>query len=81
MAQLQAGWCFLHRLSSRLRIVENRSISDLREDRADLDPVARALGYPEPRLGGSARRLLLEDYARHTRAIRRIYERVLGGRA
>src|SRR5262245_58892347 len=30
---LQCGWEFLHQLSSRLRIVENRSISDLDEER------------------------------------------------
>jgi glutamate-ammonia-ligase adenylyltransferase len=75
---LREGWEFLQRLSSRLRIVQNRSISDLREDRADLDSVARALGYAPSRRSGDARRFLLEDYRRHTEAIRRVYLGVLG---
>lgn len=78
VATLREGWAFLARLASRLRIVENRSISDLREERADLDSVALALGYPSsPRTGRSARLPLLEDYARHTDAIRRVYDAVL----
>ena len=75
---LREGWEFLQRLSSRLRIVQNRSISDLREDRADLDSVARALGYAPSARSGGARRPLLEDYRRHTEAIRRVYLEVLG---
>ncbi len=76
-AGLRAGWDFLKRLSSRLRIVQNRSISDLREDRSDLDSVARALGYAPSARSGDARRPLLEDYKRHTDTIRRIYLAVL----
>jgi glutamate-ammonia-ligase adenylyltransferase len=76
--RLRAGWEFLQRLSSRLRIVQNRSISDLREDRADLDSVARALGYEPSSRSGDARRPLLEDYRRHTEAIRSVYLEVLG---
>ncbi len=77
-AILQAGWTFLQRLSSRLRIIENRSISDLDEERGDLEGVARRLGYTSPGRAGGARRALLEDYRRHTTAIRAIYDRVLG---
>jgi glutamate-ammonia-ligase adenylyltransferase len=77
-AVLQRGWEFLHRLSSRLRIVENRSISDLDEERGDLDGLARRLGYTSPQRAGGARRALLEDYRRHTADIRAVYERVLG---
>ena len=67
------------RLASRLRIVENRSISDLDEERADLDGVARSLGYaPSPRTGTS-RVPLLDDYGRHTDAIRRVYDEVVRG--
>ena len=73
---LRAGWSFLQRLSNRLRIVENRSISDLSEERSDLDSVARALGYPTSSLTGTARVPLLEDYRGHTEAIRRVYEHV-----
>jgi glutamate-ammonia-ligase adenylyltransferase len=74
---LQRGWAFLQRLSSRLRIVENRSISDLDEERGDLDGIARHLGYTSPQRPGGARRALLEDYRRHTAAIREVYERIL----
>jgi len=77
-AVLQRGWEFLHRLSSRLRIVENRSISDLDEERGDLESLARRLGYTSPQRPGGARRALLEDYHRHTADIRTVYERVLG---
>ncbi len=74
---LQRGWAFLSRLSSRLRIVENRSISDLDEERGDLDTLAIRLGYQSPQRAGGARRALLEDYRRHTAAIRGVYDRVL----
>ena len=78
VAALREGWEFLKRLSSRLRIVENRSISDLSEERSDLESVGRALGYaPSPRTG-SVRLRLLDDYRRHTEAIRRVYQDVLG---
>jgi glutamate-ammonia-ligase adenylyltransferase len=75
---LRNGWHFLQRLSSRLRIVENRSISDLDEERGDLDAIARTLGYPASQRSDGARRALLEDYAAHTRAIRAVYDRLLG---
>jgi glutamate-ammonia-ligase adenylyltransferase len=77
-ATLQRGWDFLHRLSSRLRIVENRAISDLDEERGDLDGLARRLGYTSPHRAGGARRALLDDYRRHTGDIRAIYSKVLG---
>jgi len=75
---LLEGWDFLQKLSSRLRIVQNRSISDLREDRADLDSVARSLGYEASTRSGDARRPLLADYQRHTDGIRAVYLEVLG---
>ncbi|MDX2170037.1 MAG: hypothetical protein SF182_23405 [Deltaproteobacteria bacterium] len=76
-APLRAGWDFLQRLSSRLRVIENRSISDLDEERGDLDALAHRLGYSSPQRAGGARRALLEDYRRHTAAIRAVYERIL----
>ncbi len=76
-ARLREGWEFLQRLSSRLRIVENRSISNLDEDRGDLEAVTRALGYSDSGRSGSSRRQLLEDYRRHTEAIRAVYLEVL----
>lgn len=76
-AALREGWEFLQLLSSRLRIVENRSISDLDEERGDLDALGHRLGYTGARAGG-ARRALLDDYRRRTSAIREVYLRVLG---
>jgi glutamate-ammonia-ligase adenylyltransferase len=80
-AALRSGWAFLQRLASRLRIVENRSISDLSADRADLDSVARSLGYAPSQRTGSSRVPLLEDYARVTDAIRAVYAEVVRGRS
>jgi glutamate-ammonia-ligase adenylyltransferase len=77
-ATLANGWAFLQLLSSRLRIVENRSISDLDEERGDLDALALRLGYPASGRAGGPRRALLDDYRRRTSAIREVYLRVLG---
>jgi glutamate-ammonia-ligase adenylyltransferase len=78
---LRAGWDFLRRLASRLRIVANRSISDLDEERGDLDALARRLGYDAPYGAGGARRALLDDYRMHTSAIRAVYLKVFEVRA
>jgi len=75
-ARLREGWEFLRNLASRLRILENRSISDLDEERGDLDGLARRLGYRGERRAAEARKALLRDYRRHTEAIRRVYEQV-----
>ncbi len=75
-AVLREGWRFLGRLSSRLRIVDNRSIQDLDQERGDLEGLARRLGYASPGRKGGARRALLADYERHTRAIRAEYQKV-----
>ncbi len=71
------GWEFLQRLASRLRIVENRSISELDAERGDLDGLALRLGYPGGGRESGPRRALLRDYARHTEAIRRAYRAIL----
>ncbi len=76
-ATLAQGWTFLQRLSSRLRVVENRSMSDLDEERGDLEGLALRLGYAASQRAGGARRALLDDYRRHTAAIRAVYDRVL----
>ncbi len=73
-AALRLGWQFLSRLSIRLRIVDNRSISDLDEERGDLEGLARRLGYTSPGRAGGARRALLADYEEHTDRIRAEYE-------
>ncbi|MGH0038385.1 MAG: hypothetical protein ACQGVK_25405 [Myxococcota bacterium] len=73
---LADGWEFLRRLAAGLRIVENRSISDLDEERGDLDTLARRLGYVSERRSAEARKSLLRDYRLHTEAIRQVYDRV-----
>jgi glutamate-ammonia-ligase adenylyltransferase len=70
---LRRGWAFLSDLSRRLRIVENRSISDLDSERGDLEGVALRMGYTSPSRDGGARRALLAEYRRHTEAIRQVY--------
>jgi glutamate-ammonia-ligase adenylyltransferase len=75
--ELAGGWDFLQRLSSRLRLVENRSISDLDARRGDLDAIARSLGYALGEREGAAARALLADTRRHTDDIRRGYRAVL----
>ena len=71
--RLREGWEFLQQLGSRLRIVDNRSISDLDVERDDLDGLARSLGYRSSGREAGARRSLLSDYQRHTEAIRSVY--------
>lgn len=78
---LRTGWEFLQHLASRLRIVENRSISDLDEERGDLESLARRVGYAAGSREGGARRALLRDYRRHTEAIRAVYDRLVAGPA
>lgn len=75
---LREGWAFLSRLSRRLRIVENRSISDLDAERGDLEDLALRLGYESRQREGGARRALLADYRRHTEAIRAVYASTFG---
>ncbi|MEE2674372.1 MAG: hypothetical protein VX466_11285 [Myxococcota bacterium] len=73
---LRDGWRFLGGLASRLRIIDNRSISDLDQERGDLEGLARGLGYVSPGREGGARRALLTDYEKHTSAIRAEYRKV-----
>jgi glutamate-ammonia-ligase adenylyltransferase len=77
-ASLREGWDFLQRLASRLRIVENRSISDVDAGSSELDAVACRLGYAAGAREASARAALLRDYHRHTEAIRSAYLAILG---
>jgi len=75
---LSRGWSFLTRLSSRLRILDNRSISDLDEERGDLEGLARRLGYAPGEREGTARRRFLDEYREITEKVRGSYRRVLG---
>ena len=77
VATLGTGWEFLQQLASRLRVVENRSITELDSERGDLEGLARRLGYTANGRDRSERRALLADYQRHTEEIRRVYEEIL----
>lgn len=70
---LRSGWAFLSELSRRLRIIENRSISDLDTERGDLEAIGLRMGHPPSRRDGGPRRALLAQYRRHTEAIRQVY--------
>ncbi|GLI38089.1 bifunctional [glutamate--ammonia ligase]-adenylyl-L-tyrosine phosphorylase/[glutamate--ammonia-ligase] adenylyltransferase [Geobacter hydrogenophilus] len=76
-ATLQGGYKFLRRLENRLRLIHDYSINDLGGPREYLDKLARRLGYdPKLRHPGD---LLMREYEETTEAVRRIYERILGG--
>jgi glutamate-ammonia-ligase adenylyltransferase len=75
---LQEGWRFLQELGSRLRIVENRSISSLDVEHSDLDALARQLDYSDTGSEGGARRALRSDYKNITESIRGVYLELLG---
>ena len=74
---LQEGYKFLRRLENRLRLIHDYSINDLGGDQKYLDTLARRLGYdPKLRHPGKA---LMDEYEQITGAVRRVYERILGG--
>ena len=75
---LRDGWAYLQRLGNCLRVMENRSISDLDEERGDMEGLARRLGYRSSGRERGAYRELLRDYDRHTTLVREAYLRILG---
>jgi glutamate-ammonia-ligase adenylyltransferase len=75
---LQEGWVFLQELGSRLRIVENRSISSLDVEHGDLETLARQLDYDDTGGEGGARRALYSDYKAITERVRATYLDLLG---
>ncbi len=66
---LDTGYRFLTNLEDRLRIMEHKSIDRLPLEGDKLKSLARRLGYKEGR-----EVMLVEDYQRITRAIRRVYD-------
>ncbi len=74
---LKAGFTFLRTLEDRLRLLRNRSTSELESEEPELEKLARRLGYGD-RPGRSATAALLAEYRARTERIRAIYERVFG---
>jgi len=75
-ATLRAGYDFLRLVESRLRIVHNRSLDELPEDREDLEKLARRLGC-EPDTGASAADRFLQELDRHTTQTREVFLRLV----
>ena len=70
---LADSYAFLRRLENRLRIVKDRSIQEISDRAAELDTLARRLGYH----GDDAGARLLADYRAHTERVRARYARWL----
>ena len=70
---LAESYAFLRRLENRLRIVHDRSIQAIPTRPAELDTLARRLGYH----GDGAGERLLADYRTHTERIRARHARFL----
>ncbi len=81
-AILKAGYDFLLRVQSRLRIVHNRTLDEMPESAAESDKLARRLGghlegckTGTPATGAS----LLAQLEQHTKGIRSLFLRLLEG--
>ena len=74
---LETGYTFLRTLEDRLRLLRNRSTSEMESAGPELEKLARRLGYAG-RPGRPADAALLAEYREHTERIRAIYERVFG---
>jgi glutamate-ammonia-ligase adenylyltransferase len=74
---LTAGYSF-HRLAeARLRIVTNRPLNEYPEAPADLERLARRMGFVNDERGTAGERFLAE-LGRHSRAVRGVFERLVG---
>jgi glutamate-ammonia-ligase adenylyltransferase len=69
-ADLHSGYDFLLRALGRLRIVHNRSLDELPESAAEVDKLARRLGF-------DAATTFLDQWEKHTCQIREIFLSVL----
>jgi glutamate-ammonia-ligase adenylyltransferase len=67
--QLGDSYAFLRRLETRLRIVHDRSIQEIRDEPKELNKLARRLGYHGDQPGAR----LLADYRSHAEHVRAIY--------
>jgi [glutamine synthetase] adenylyltransferase / [glutamine synthetase]-adenylyl-L-tyrosine phosphorylase len=77
MAQsLRDAYCFLRRVESALRIVDDRSINSIPDNHADRRRLARRLGYQDA--GRSrAEQAILADVQARTTQVRTLYERLM----
>jgi glutamate-ammonia-ligase adenylyltransferase len=67
---------FLLRVQSRLRIVQNRSLDELPQGEAEVEKLARRLGF-ETTAQDTAGGLFLSELERHTRQTRELFLRLL----
>ena len=75
--ELEKGYHFLRTLEDRLRLLHDRPTSALGTSGADLEKLARRLGYASEG-EGRAGEALLDEYKLRTGRIRDIYNRVFG---
>ncbi|HZU38795.1 MAG TPA: bifunctional [glutamate--ammonia ligase]-adenylyl-L-tyrosine phosphorylase/[glutamate--ammonia-ligase] adenylyltransferase, partial [Gemmataceae bacterium] len=73
---LRAGYDFLRLVESRLRIVHNRSLDELPENRDDVEKLARRLGF-EPAPEGGAVDNFLHALDERTTRIREVFLRLI----
>jgi [glutamine synthetase] adenylyltransferase / [glutamine synthetase]-adenylyl-L-tyrosine phosphorylase len=73
---LQEAYCFLRRVESALRIVDDRSINTIPESPADQRRLARRLGYQDADTS-KAEHIFLEEVQQRTAEVRALYTRVL----
>jgi glutamate-ammonia-ligase adenylyltransferase len=71
--ELGDSYAFLRRLETRLRIVHDRSIQEIRDEPKELNKLARRLGYHGEQPGAR----LLADYRAHAEQVRAIYLKYL----
>ena len=71
---LRDGYHFLSRLRNRLYLLRQRNVDTLPSSHADLDLLARSLGY-----GRGGWQELESDHLRHARHVRRVTERLFYG--
>jgi glutamate-ammonia-ligase adenylyltransferase len=75
-AALRAGYDFLLRVQSRLRIVHNRALDEAPGDPAEVEKLSRRLGF-EAGAGETTGRRFLAELERHTRRTRELFVRLL----
>lgn len=74
-AHLEDAWTLATRARNALFLIKGRAVDQLPRDPAELETLARALGYSAP----GARVAFMEDYRRVTRRARRICEELFYG--